>query len=422
MHAHIITIGDELLIGQVIDTNSAWIAQQLNLNGIQVSKVIRIPDDKAVIINTIKSSFDTAEVLILTGGLGPTKDDLTKDALCEYYNTGLVFNNDAYEDIVAIFKKYEKEVTPLNRTQAEVPSNCKIIRNKNGTAPGMLFNELGKTLFSLPGVPYEMKAMIDESVIPYLKKEYKLPEIVHKTVLTIGIGESFLSDMLEAWEASLKNDNIKLAYLPAAGRVRLRLSAIGKNKSELNQKIDNHIAALNKIIPDYIYGYEKYGESQPTPAEITGKILFQLGKTLSLAESCTGGYLSHCITLVPGSSNYFKGAVISYSNEIKINELGIPAAVIENNGAVSKETAEAMATGIRSKYNTDYALAITGIAGPDGGTVLKPVGTVWIALADAAGVSSELFHMGSNRSRNIEKSANQALEMLRKKLVMNLNK
>lgn len=412
----IITIGDEILIGQIVDTNSAFMAQILNLNGLSVKQISSVSDDGEHIIKALNEAKGRADIIIMTGGLGPTKDDITKKTLCEYFNTTMRFDKSAYEDVQNIFATYGKDVTPINRLQAEVPAICEVLRNKNGTAPGMWFNVDGKIFISLPGVPYEMKALMTNEVIPKIRSLFKLPSIVHKTVLTQGIGESSLSELISDWEDSLAKHNVKLAYLPAPGMVRLRLSTKGRNETELNKIIDKKIEELKTIISEYIYGYEVYGESKESLEEIIGKMLKKNGKTISTAESCTGGYISHLLTTVPGSSAYYIGSVISYAYEIKENELNVSHEVIMKHGAVSQPVVEQMAKAIREKYKTDYSISASGIAGPDGGTTDKPVGTVWIAIATPEKVISEKFLFGNDRERNIQKTANAALVMLKKEL------
>lgn len=416
MNVEIITIGDEILIGQIVDTNSAFIGQHLNLNGLTVKQISSISDNREHIIAALDQARERADIILITGGLGPTKDDITKKTLCEYFKTTMRFDKGAYEDVVNIFAQYGKEVTPLNRLQAEVPAICEVIRNKYGTAPGMWFNVDGKIFVSMPGVPFEMKALLTNQVIPKLKSLFKFPAIVHKTILTQGIGESALSEIISEWEDSLASDNIKLAYLPSPGMVRLRLSTKGDNEKKLRQVVDEKIESLKSLISEYIYGYEIYGEEKETLEMMVGKLLKEKKKTLSTAESCTGGYISHLITKVPGSSNYYKGSVISYAYEIKENELGVPHDIIMKFGAVSQPVVEQMAKEIRLKYKTDYSISASGIAGPDGGTAEKPVGTVWIAIATPEKVISEKFLFGSNRERNIQKTADAALNMLKKEL------
>lgn len=416
MQVEIITIGDEILIGQIVDTNSAFIGQLLNLNGMSVKQITSVSDNREHILQALNEAKSRADIILITGGLGPTKDDITKKTLAEYFACKMRFDENAYQDVIKLFAQYGKEVTPINRLQAEVPEICEVIRNYHGTAPGMWFDVENKIFVSMPGVPYEMKAMMTEQIVPKLKAKFKLPAIYHKTVLTQGIGESYLSEMISNWEGSLATLNIKLAYLPSPGMVRLRLSTKGDDKNILIKNVDKKIEELKLIIAEYIYGYETYGEEKETLEQIVGKLLKQKNKTISTAESCTGGYISHLITRVPGSSEYYIGSVISYSYGIKEHELNVPKEVLEKHGAVSQPVVEQMATAIRQKYKTDYSIAASGIAGPSGGTEEKPVGTVWIAIATPEKVISEKFLFGNDRERNIQKTANAALNMLRKEL------
>ena len=416
MQVEIITIGDEILIGQIVDTNSAFIGQLLNLNGMSVKQISSVSDDREHILKALSEAKTRAQVILITGGLGPTKDDITKKTLAEYFNCKMRFDEQAYQDVVNLFLQYGKEVTPINRLQAEVPEICEVVRNYNGTAPGMWFDVDGTIYVSMPGVPYEMKAMMQNQVVPKIKERFKLPSIFHKTVLTQGIGESALSEMISEWEDSLASVNIKLAYLPSPGMVRLRLSTKGETMEPLKKNVDAKIEELKKIIAEYIYGYETFGEEKETLEQIVGKLLRDKKKTISTAESCTGGYISHLITKVAGSSEYYMGSVISYSYDIKENELGVSKSILETLGAVSQPVVEQMAKAIREKYKTDYSISASGIAGPSGGTDEKPVGTVWIAVATPDNVISEKFLFGNNRERNIQKTAQAALNMLRKQL------
>ncbi|MGP8216814.1 MAG: competence/damage-inducible protein A [Bacteroidia bacterium] len=412
MLAEIITIGDELLIGQVVDTNSAWIAALLNETGIKVYQITSVSDTREHILTALKEASMRADIILITGGLGPTSDDITKHTLCEYFNTKLRLDERSLEDVTNIFKKFGKEVTAINRRQAEVPENCTPLQNKNGTAPGMWFEERGKIYVSMPGVPYEMKGLMTDEVIPRLKKEFTLPVIIHKNVLTQGIGESFLSGKIAEWETSLAKEEIKLAYLPSPSMVRLRLSITGKDAAVLNERIERKVGELQKIIGQYIYGYDN-----DTLEGIIGKLLIEKKQTLSTAESCTGGYISHLITSVPGSSEYFKGGIVSYANEVKINELGVGKETIEAHGAVSQQVVEQMANGAIKNLGTDYSVAVSGIAGPHGGTPEKPVGTVWIAIATPSKTFSKRFQFAGTRDRNIIVTGLTALNMLRKEIV-----
>lgn len=416
MNVEIITIGDEILIGQIVDTNSAFIAQLLNLNGISVKQISSVSDDREHILKALDEAKGRADIILITGGLGPTKDDITKKTLCEYFKTTMRFDEGAYQDVVNIFATFGKEVTPINKLQAEVPAICEVIHNYNGTAPCMWFDVDGKIFVSMPGVPFEMKALMKEQVVPKLKARFKFPSIYHKTILTQGIGESTLSEMISDWEDSLAEINIKLAYLPSPGMVRLRLSTKGEDKNVLIQNVENKIEEVKPLISEFIYGYEVYGVERESLQQMVGKLLKEKKKTISTAESCTGGYISHLLTKVPGSSEYYIGSVISYAYEIKETELGVPHDIILKHGAVSQPVVEQMAKAIREKYKTDYAISASGIAGPSGGTDEKPVGTVWVAVATPTKIISEKFLFGANRERNIHKTANVALNMLKKEL------
>lgn len=416
MNVEIITIGDEILIGQIIDTNSAFIAQLLNLNGISVKQISSVSDDREHILKALDEAKSRADIILITGGLGPTKDDITKKTLCEYFKTTMRFDEGAYQDVVNIFATYGKEVTPINKLQAEVPAICEVIHNYNGTAPCMWFDVDDKIFVSMPGVPYEMKALMKEQVVPKLRERFKFPSIYHKTILTQGIGESALSEMISDWEDSLAAADIKLAYLPSPGMVRLRLSTKGEDKNALIRNVEKKIEEVKPLISEYIYGYEIYGVERESLEQMVGKLLKEKKKTVSTAESCTGGYISHLLTKVAGSSEYYIGSVISYAYEIKETELDVPHDIILKHGAVSQPVVEQMAKAIREKYKTDYAISASGIAGPGGGTEEKPVGTVWVAVATPSKIISEKFLFGANRERNIQKTANVALNMLKKEL------
>lgn len=414
MLAEIITIGDELLIGQVVDTNSAWLGQILSQNGITVKQITSVSDDRVHILQALAAAELRADIILITGGLGPTKDDITKHTLCAYFNTTLIFNADVFADVEARFASFGKTVTPVNRKQAEVPVGCTVIRNKRGTAPGMWFDKGGKVFISMPGVPFEMKTMVSDDIIFRLKEKFKLPSIYYRTVLTQGIGESDLSDLIEQWEESLAALAIKLAYLPAIGTLRLRLSTQGDSQEVLYELINAKIAELQEIAGKYIYGYEEMDGEKETLQHIIGQMLNDRLQTLAVAESCTGGFVSHLVTSVPGSSAYFKGAVIAYANEIKTQELQVPENVINQYGAVSSEVVALMAQGAKSKFKTDYAIATSGIAGPTGGSPDKPVGTVWIAVATPEQVITQHFLFGGNREQNIDRASQTALNLLRK--------
>jgi nicotinamide-nucleotide amidase len=411
MKAEIITIGDEILIGQIVDTNSAWIAEQFNLNGIEIHQITSVHDDTEHIKDALKKAEDNVDLVILTGGLGPTKDDITKHALCEYFNTRLVFHEPTFEHIKQRFKNRNIDLNKLNRDQALIPESCTVLPNKAGTAPGMWFEKNDTIFVSVPGIPFEMKYLVENEILPRLQNNGKTKAIFHKTVQTQGLPESMLAERIENWETSLPK-NIKLAYLPNPMSVRLRLSAIGTNVNDLKEQIQGEIERLKQIIPDHIFGFDN-----ETLAEVLGRMLFEKGQTLAVAESCTGGYISHLITSVPGSSGWYKGGITAYSNEIKQNLLGVATESLEKYGAVSEQVVREMAEGIRRKMNTDFSVATSGIAGPTGGTEEKPVGTLWIALAGPANTVAEKFVFGDNRERNIIRSSQTALQILRRAIL-----
>ena len=408
MKAEIITIGDEILIGQIIDTNSAWIAEQFNLNGIEIYQITSVHDDHNHILEAMKNAEDLVDLVIMTGGLGPTKDDITKHALCEYFNTKLVVHEPTFQHIQNRFSKLKIDMNKLNRDQALVPESCRVLPNDEGTAPGLWFEKNNTIFISVPGVPFEMKYLVENEIFPRLRQSGKTKAIYHKTVLTQGIPESMLAEKIENWENTLPG-NLKLAYLPSPMSVRLRLSAMGTDKIMLENTVETEIAKLRQIIPEFIFGY-----NNETMAEVIGRLLTQQGKTLSVAESCTGGYISHLITSVAGSSTFYNGSVTAYSNQIKVNVLGVGQKTLDDFGAVSEQVAKEMAIGARKVLITDFALATTGIAGPDGGTDEKPVGTVWIAVACDDKVIARKFVFAGNRERNILRSSQTALQLLRK--------
>ncbi|RYU92338.1 competence/damage-inducible protein A [Mucilaginibacter terrigena] len=406
MLAEIITIGDEILIGQIVDTNSAWMARKLNSEGIRVKQISSVSDDRQHILNALAEAKERADIIFITGGLGPTKDDITKQTLAEYFNVKLVLNNDALNNVLSIFKRYNRPLLEVNRKQAEVPENCEIILNNNGTAPGMWFNADGKIYVSMPGVPFEMMYMMEEAVIPKLKQVLKLPVIIHKTILTVGEGESFLAEKIADIENDLP-DNIKLAYLPKMGQVRLRLSAYGNGETSLNDDLEAFAARIVDRVGTNVVAQED------TPLEkVILNHMADKGLTLSAAESCTGGYISHLITQHAGSSQVFLGGAVTYSNDLKENILGVKNETLYQFGAVSQETATEMVEGALRQFGSDYAVAITGIAGPGGGTEDKPAGTVWIAVANTNKTVTKKFTFSNKRAQNIERSAIAAFFML----------
>ncbi|MEI6815936.1 MAG: competence/damage-inducible protein A [Bacteroidota bacterium] len=411
MLCEIITIGDEILIGQIVDTNSAWMAKELNKAGILVKQITSVSDNKQHIIKALDEAKSRADIILITGGLGPTKDDITKATLCEYFNTTLARNWDAYRLIKTIFDARALPVTPTNEKQADLPINCTPIMNSKGTAPGMWFDEDGKVFVSMPGVPYEMMAIMSEFVIPKLKEKFELPFIIHQTILIQGIGESFLSDKIEKWELALPS-NCKLAYLPSIGMLRLRISAVGKDKHMLQKQVQELVESLTPIISEYIYGFDDEPMEQ-----IVGRLLKERGLKIATAESCTGGYIAHRLTSIPGSSSYFEGSVIAYSYDIKESMLDVPKELLQKYGAVSEQVTLAMVEGVKKRFKTDYAIAASGIAGPDGGTNEKPVGTVWIAISTPQKSFATRFQFGTDRERNIIRTSITALNLIRKEIL-----
>ena len=412
MQAEIITIGDEILIGQIVDTNSAFLGKEFNKIGVSVYQITSVQDDKAHILKALKEAEENADIIIITGGLGPTKDDITKHTICEYFNDTLIEDKAVLNNVEQIFSKYNAPLLTVNRHQALVPSRAKVLMNKYGTAPGMWLEKNGKVFVSLPGVPYEMKALIKDEVIPSLRSKFQFPYIKHKTILTYGIGESALADRIEAWEDNLPSF-IKLAYLPNLGKVRLRLSAKAMDKNIVETEMEQQIQLLLPQIEDVFVGFE----DDLSLEAIIGKQLTDLGKTISIAESCTGGQIAKAITANEGSSKYFKGSVVSYATESKVDILKISEKEIENNSVVSKEVAEAMAKQVRVLFKSDYGISTTGNAGPSKGDSDADVGTVWIAIASDEGVRAEVFNFGNHREKVIMRATNKAFEMLQKEIL-----
>lgn len=420
MKAEILSIGDEILIGQIINTNSVWMAQQLNLLGIKVNYMSTISDSEDAILKAFEDAQGRADVVLITGGLGPTKDDITKITIAKYFNVPLVLDEEVLKDVSSFFTKRGRVLTQMNKDQALVPEGCTVIRNKNGTAPAMWLQKENTIFISMPGVPYEMKPIMEEYVLPQLKKLFKLPFIYHKTVLTHGLGESFLAERIEDWENNLAAKNIKLAYLPQPGIVRLRLSTSGTEGIEVLQKnIEEEIKKLQKYIEEYIYGYEEYGQEQPTLEKIVSELLKEKKKTVSIAESCTGGYVSSLFTSISGSSEIFKGGIVPYCNEAKHNLLEVNELIFKEQGAVSEQCVIALAEGAIKKLKSDYSIAISGVAGPGGGTPDKPVGFVWVAVSNGKITETKSFQFGDHRGRNITMTANAAINLLRKFILKN---
>jgi len=413
MQAEIITIGDEILIGQIVDTNSAFISGELNKIGLSVYQITSVQDDKSHILKSLKEAEENAEIIIITGGLGPTKDDITKKTIAEYFNDNLVQSEAVLRNIEHLWEKYiKKPLAQVNIDQALVPSKAKVLMNKFGSAPGMWLEKNDKIFISLPGVPYEMKALMQNEVIPKLRQEYKFPYIKHTTVLTYGLGESSLAARIEDWEDNLP-DFIKLAYLPGLGRVRLRLSAKAMDKDLIETSMQKQIDSLLPQIKDIFAGFE----ADDSIEAVIGKQLTHLKQTVATAESCTGGKIAESFTAIPGASKYFKGSVVSYATEAKVNVLSIPQELIDKYSVVSKEVAEAMAKSAQKLFKTDYAIATTGNAGPDKGDSDAEVGTVYIAIAGKDYVISEVFSFGNHRVKVIRKAVNKAFEMLQKEIL-----
>lgn len=408
IYASIITIGDELLIGQVIDTNSAWMAQQLNKIGIAVKKRIAIGDDAQEMRQALDVESQEADLVLLTGGLGPTSDDITKDFLCKYFNGKMVVNEAALENVKYLFEKiYKKPVSQVNLLQAEVPDVCEVIQNKRGSAPGMIFKRNNTIFVSMPGVPYEMQGIMNE-MIPYLQKQFELPAIFHRTILTAGIGESALAEIIADFEKQLPEE-IRLAYLPNYGMVRLRLTTLGFDKEATQKIIDEQFDQLKSLVKKYMVT-----DKDETMQEVLGKLLLKNNKTISTAESCTGGMIASLLTSIAGSSGYYNGSIVSYSCEIKETLLHVKKDTLNNYGAVSEQTVIEMLDGLLNKLNTDYGIAVSGIMGPDGGTAEKPVGTVWIAAGNKEKHVTQKIQQRFERAKNIEVTSVMALNIMRK--------
>jgi len=408
IQATIITIGDELLIGQVIDTNSAFIAQKLNAIGVGVQQRIAVGDDALAITSALDTAIQKSQIVILTGGLGPTADDITKPLLNRYFGGNMIVDQTTLDHIIYIFEQiHKKPMIERNRKQAEVPDVCEVLFNQSGTAPGMLFKKNGTLIFSLPGVPYEMQWLMSEKVIPIILDTFKLGVIAHRTLLTAGVGESFLAESIQDFEKNLP-ENIKLAYLPSYGMVRLRLTGKSDDATSLNQQLDTLFEQLKEHVKEIIV------TDKDEPIEVVvGRLLKDQHQTVSTAESCTGGYIGHLLSKHAGSSTFFTGSIVSYDNRIKTEFLDVPTNILKTVGAVSKEAVEQMAIAIRAKMNTDYGISVSGIMGPSGKTDEKPLGMVWIGVSNQEKVVSKVFYLRFDRQKNIEVTANQAINLLR---------
>ena len=406
--AELISIGDELLIGQVVNTNAAWMAERLNLIGIPVVQATTIGDDAATIKKTIQESFERADIVLITGGLGPTKDDITKKTLAEFYQCGWKHDIEVENHVRAMFEKRGYTLSDVNLAQADLPEKCTVLMNKMGTAPGMWFEENEKILVSMPGIPYEMKYLMEVEVIPRIQSKFGNQIIVHRTVLTQGVGESVIAAQIEDWENALPS-YMKLAYLPSPGCVRLRLSARGNSQETIKNQVDAQVALLYDMIGDLIFG-----EGIETLPSVIHQIFKSKNLTLSTAESCTGGLLAQKIIALEGASIFFKGAAVVYSNEMKVRLIGVNPETIEKFGAVSQETVQEMLAGALKTFESDYAIATSGFAGPVGGNELNPVGTIYIGIANDQKTIIKKLQLGNNRERNIEIASLSALQLLRK--------
>ena len=409
----IITIGDEILYGHILDTNSKWLSQELNEIGVKIIEKKSIGDDYDQIKDSVKNSLSNYGITILTGGLGPTNDDITKNCLNDYFKGKLIYHEKTLNHIKKIFEKRNLDFTTKNKDQALVPDTCKVLHNKYGTAPGMVFKDENRILISLPGVPFEMKSLFEDECEKVIFDNFDLPKIYHRMIKTVGIGESWLSDLIQNWENNLAK-NIKLAFLPSIGRVKLRLTGFGDDEKTIKNAIKKEEEKLIPIIDKYVFGYDS-----DELENIIGDQLKSKKQDLSIAESCTGGYVSNLITSIPGSSKYFKGSLIAYSNEIKIKELGVSPENINDFGAVSKEVVEEMAKNIRLKFKTSIGIASSGVAGPGGGTKDKPVGTVWVAYSDTKITVSKKLNLTERRDVNIILSSINLLNLLRINLKKN---
>lgn len=413
MNAEIITIGDEILIGQIIDTNSAFLGKEFNKIGVSVYQITSVQDEKEHILKALKEAEDNADIIIVTGGLGPTKDDITKHTFCEYFNDSLVLNEEVLAHVEYLFEKYiNTPISDLNRNQAMVPSKCTVLKNEFGTAPGMWMERNRKVFVSLPGVTYEMKALIRNEVLPKLRARFKFPYIQHKTLLTYGLGESTIANRIEDFEDNLP-DFIKLAYLPSLGRVRLRLSGKHVDKELLQNEIEKQVNLLKPQVEDIFVGFEE----DLSLEALIGKQLTEKGKTLAIAESCTGGTIVQAFTANAGASKYLKGSVVTYATESKIEVLGVSKDIIEEHSVVSAPVAEAMAKQVLELYKSDYAISTTGNAGPSKGDADAEVGTVYIGIATKDSVYSEKFKFSNHREKTIKKATNKAFEMLQKEIL-----
>ena len=411
MDVQIITIGDEILIGQIIDTNSAWIGQLLNKHGFRISKITTVGDGEKEIFDAIESAMDQSDLVLLTGGLGPTKDDITKKVIADYFGVEMKFSDETWEKIQKFFKHIGRSTTPAHKQQCYMPANVNLLYNKMGTAPGMWFDKGNKVLVSMPGVPYEMKYLMEHQVLPKINDQFSTTPIAHRTIRTAGMGESKIAERVQKIEECLP-DFIKLAFLPSLGHVRLRLTGMHESESKLHQILDKKVKEIEAELSDIVYATEDI-----TLEEVVNKKLIETGLTIATAESCTGGYVAHRLTSISGSSAYFKGSVIAYANEVKMQQLNVSTKTLEEHGAVSEATVKEMVDGCLKLLQTDLAIATSGIAGPTGGTPNKPVGTIWIAIGNKDKIKTLKLQLGKNRLKNIEYTSNMALNVLFKFLI-----
>jgi len=413
MKCELISVGDELLIGQTINTNASWLGEQLNNLGFTIAYGLVISDQKKDIVNALNQAENRSDVVLITGGLGPTNDDITKHTLTEYFNTTLELDKEIEQNIIDYFTNRNLPILQTNKDQALIPKACQVLPNSRGSASGMWFEKNGVIFISLPGVPYEMKGIMNDHVFTKLlalKGEGSV--VINRTVRTHGMGESFLAEVIKSWENNLLKDDLKLAYLPSPGIVKLRISIIGKDKASSEEKLNYYVSELIKLIPDQIYGY-----GNASMEGVVGELLKENNRTLSTAESCTGGNVSKMLTSISGSSSFFNGSIVSYSNQSKSELLDVNEQNIEKYGAVSQQVVEQMAANVRLKFNSDFGISTSGIAGPSGGTTEKPVGTVWIAVANKDKVVSKKLNLGYNRERNIHVSSLSVLNLLRLELL-----
>jgi nicotinamide-nucleotide amidase len=406
--AEIITIGDEILYGQITDTNSQWMSAELDKAGIRVARKVSVGDTRAAILGAVQAA--DADIVLMTGGLGPTKDDITKTTLLEHFGGQLVLDQGVLANLSRLFAMRGREVTPTNRQQAMVPDSCQVLMNQVGTAPGMWFERDSRVYVSMPGVPHEMKWLMGHLVVPRLREQFDAPFIIHKMVKTINVPESTLSDLIEPWELALP-PHLRLAYLPKMGQVRLRLTGTGRDYDALEAQMNDQLAQVMPLIQKYVYGFD-----DDEIEKVVAKLLVAQGKTIATAESCTGGYVAHQLTQHAGSSRYFLGGTVAYANQAKVGQLGVSPATLQAHGAVSEQTALEMATQARLRYGADLGVATTGVAGPDGGSPEKPVGTVWIALADANGAEARKLQLTTERALNISLTNNSLLNWVRMRL------